>query len=445
MSSREPPANLEAEIGVLGGIMIDNEQLEAIRDVLQPEDFYKEFHRKIYRAILAVADRNDPIDLVHVTEIMRRRGDLRDEQDALVLVGIADEAPTAAYTESYARVVKEKSILRNLIHAAGGIMQKAFDQAEELEELLDSCQQEIYRVANTHTGQTYHDMHTITAEVLAYLDAMKSGGLSGLPTGFPDLDRLLSGLQPGSLNLLAARPSMGKTAWALSVAEYVALELKKGVLLYSLEMSRVQLALRLLSMRGKIDMQRIRNGQLGANDLNKATRVLEELAGSSIIIDDSSELSIMECRSRCRRIASRTPLSLIVVDYLQLMNASGTRISNREQEIGAISRGLKGIARELEVPVLALAQLSRDVEKRTNKRPVLSDLRESGSLEQDSDVVMFIYRDDYYAAKEHRESKHPNVAEIIVGKQRNGPTGTVELVYLDAHTRFRSMASAVGV
>lgn len=439
MESRTPPQDLEAEASVLGSVLLDNETFAVIEGTLTAEDFYKEGHRKIWRACVALFSKAEPMDLVTLTDELRRSGDLEKVGSIPYLIGLADSVPTAAYAESYARIVREKRTLRDLIAVSGSIMQTAYDQALPLEEILEKSEQGIYQLATTQTGENFSSMAQLAAEVSQNLSNLQtSGETPGIGTGFSKLDELMGGLEGGNLYILAARPSQGKTALALSITHNAARMGYRGAF-FSLEMSGMQLTKRLLAMEGRIDSQRLRSGDLSDRDWQRVADTLGRLSELGIHIDDSSQLSLAEFRSRSRRLAARHSLGFIVVDYLQLMSAPG---GNREQEISAIARGLKAVARELDIPVLALAQLSRAVESRPNKRPMLSDLRESGSLEQDADAVMFIYRDDYYREKLEPQIYEPDgKAEIIIGKQRNGPTGTVVLNYLNSHTRFTNAAT----
>ena len=420
--------------------MLDNDAYGLIEGSLTAQDFYKEGHRKIFGALASLFQKAEPMDLVTVTDMLRKNGDLEKVGSVAYLVGLADNVPTAAYVESYAAIVREKRVLRDLISASGSIMQTAYEQALPLEDILEKAEQAVYQLATTRTGENFASMPELAGELMKHLDDLqKTGVIPGISTGFSDLDRMMGGLEGGNLYILAARPSQGKTALSLSIAHNAARLGYHGAF-FSLEMSGLQLEKRLLAMEGRIDSQRLRTGDLSDRDWQRATDTLSRLSGLGLHVDDSPNLSIGEFRSRARRLASRQPVGFIVVDYLQLMNAPA---GNREQEIAAIARGLKAVARELNVPVMALAQLSRAVESRPNKRPMLSDLRESGSLEQDADAVLFIYRDDYYREKLEPNSYEPDgKAEIIIGKQRNGPTGTVILNYLNSHTRFVTPATA---
>lgn len=435
MESRTPPQDLEAEQSVLGSVLLDNEAFVVLDGTLSAEDFYKEAHRRIFWTLAALYGRGEPMDLVTLTDALRKAGDLDKVGNVPYLIGLADNVPTAAYVESYARIVREKRVLRDLISVSGQVMATAYDQALPLEEIIDQAERGMYALSSSQAGERFQTMPELAADFADRLKRLESGHSEGLSTGFGALDRMTSGgLQPGTFNILAARPSMGKTALALSIALNAA-KAGHAAAFFSLEMRAPQLEQRLVAMEGRIDMQRLRTGQLGDRDWRRAADTLSRLSELSLVVDDSPEITIGEFRSRSRRLAARMPLGLIVVDYLQLMRASG---GNREQEISAISRGVKATARELDIPVLALAQLSRAVESRPNKRPMLSDLRESGSLEQDADLAMFIYRDEYYDLNSEKQG----VAEVILGKQRDGPIGTVELAYLNSHTRFATLPSA---
>ena len=435
---RVAPHSVEAEASVLGSILLDNEVLVNHAASLIPEMFYREGHRKIFAAVRALADRGEPVDLVTLTEELRSRSQLDDVGGPAYLVGLADAVPTAAYAEAYLKIVEEKHTLRQLISASGKVMQLAYDAQLPLEELLDRAEQLIFDLSRQRDTSEFQAMDRLVHQTFEYITQLhSSGGIGGgLPSGFHDLDEQTTGLQPGSLNVLAARPSMGKTALALSIAQNVALRHKKAVAVFSLEMPAIQLALRLMCSEARVDMSRVRSGQLNERDYERLANAAGRLADARLIIDDAADLTIHELRGKCRRIiAQYGALDLVVVDYLQLMTAGGRGGGeNRQQEISTISRGLKSIARELDLPVLVLSQLSRQVESRPNHRPMLSDLRESGAIEQDADLVMFIYRDEYY----HKESSDKGLAEVIIGKQRNGPTDTIKLAFLGRYTKFES-------
>ena len=435
---RVPPQNLDAEQGVLGSIMLDSEAFPAIEGVLTADQFYKESHRKIFRAMEHLFRHGDPIDIIALGEELRRRDELESVGNFPYLVGLMEMTPTAAYAEYYAKVVAEKAVLRDLIGASGSIMQQAYDGSLPLEEILDMAEASIFQVSTAKQRHSFQGMSNLVNETFAYINEVHANPdpVSGLRTGFKDLDQLTAGLQPSSLNILAARPSMGKTAAALSIGQHAALREGKAVAVFSLEMSAVQLVTRMICSEARVDMSRIRAGQLSDRDFQRIADTSGRMSEAQMYIDDSSALSVTELRSRARKLKAEHDLGLVIIDYLQLMSGGSTE--NRQQEISNISRGLKSLARELNIPVLALSQLSRAVESRPNKRPMLSDLRESGAVEQDADLVMFIYRDEYYDP----HSEQQGIAEIIVGKQRNGPVGTVKLQFHGAHVRFNDLAQS---
>ncbi|MEX2502018.1 MAG: replicative DNA helicase [Trueperaceae bacterium] len=382
MESRTPPQNLEAEQSVLGSVLLDNEVYAALEGVLRPEQFYKESHRKLFRAMGRLFQRGEPIDLVTLSEELRQTGQLDEVGNVPYLVGLADAVPTAAYAESYARIVAEKAVLRDLIGASGKILQTAYDQAMPLDEVLDASEKAIFELASSKRAHVFGSMQDLVGDTFAYINELFANPdpVSGLRTGFRELDQMTAGLQPASLNVLAARPSMGKTAFALTIAQNVALRENATVGLFSLEMSGVQLVTRMLCSEARVDMSRVRNGQLSDRDFQRLADTAGRMSEAKIFIDDNADLTVMELRSRSRRLKAEHGIDLIVVDYLQLMSGGGSAgrygAENRQQEISSISRGLKALARELDIPVLVLSQLSRAVESRPNKRPMLSDLRE---------------------------------------------------------------------
>ncbi|MGQ9754091.1 MAG: replicative DNA helicase [Thermaceae bacterium] len=438
MPGRIPPHSLEAEGSVLGAILLDPIVLDELESLLpSPEVFYSEAHRRIYGAMRDVRTRGLPVDLVTLSEELSRRGELELVGGLSYLIALQESTPTAAYAEHYARIVAEKWALRRLIQAAGEAMRLAYEEAGSLDEILDQAGKKILDVALTEVQTEGRPIRELVHETFEHLEAIfqHKGDRNGVRTGFKDLDELIGTLSPGSLNIIAARPAMGKTAFALTIALHAA---KEGVpvAIYSLEMPAGQLVLRMLCSEARIDMNRVRQGALTDRDFSRLVDVAGRLSEMPIFIDDSPDLTLMELRARARRLLARENLGLIVIDYLQLISSPTGGGENRQQEIAAISRGLKGLAREMKIPILALSQLSRAVEARPNKRPMLSDLRESGSLEQDADLVMFIYRDEYY----NPLSEKAGIAEIIVGKQRNGPTGVVELQFHAQHVRFNDLA-----
>lgn len=439
-SGKQPPHSIEAEQSVLGAILLDHEVLDALEGLLPtPEAFYLEAHRRIYKAMQALRARRLPVDLVTLSEELRARGDLEAVGGLTYLVSLQESVPTALYAEHYARIVAEKWALRRLIHAAGEAMRLAYEEEGSVDEILDQAGRKVLEVALTGREEEGRPLRELVHETFEHIEALlqNKGETAGVRTGFKELDGLIGTLAPGSLNIIAARPAMGKTAFALTIAQHAALREGVPVAIYSLEMPAGQLVLRMLCSEARIDMNRVRQGNLTDRDFTRLVDAASRLSEAPIFIDDSPDLTLMELRARSRRLRAREKVGLVVVDYLQLISSPPSKNGeNRQQEIAAISRGLKGLARELSVPVLALSQLSRAVESRPNKRPMLSDLRESGSLEQDADLVMFIYRDEYY----HPHSEKAGIAEIIIGKQRNGPTGTVELQFHPQHVRFNDLA-----
>jgi len=443
VESRTPPANLDAEKSVLGSVLLDNDVFSSLEGTILADHFYKEGHRKIFRAMDRLYRRGEPMDLVTLTEELRQTGELEGVGSVPYLIGLADAVPTAAYAESYAKIVTEKSVLRDLIGASGQIMQRAYEQAAPLEQVLDEAESAIFELATSKRRSFFEGMPQLVTETFQHINELFANPdpVSGLRMGFKELDGLTAGLQRSSLNVLAARPSMGKTAFALTIALNAALREKKAVGIFSLEMSGVQLVTRMLCSEARVDMSRVRSGQLSERDFQRLADTAGKMSEAAVFIDDNADLTVMELRSRARRLMAEHDLGLIVIDYLQLMSGSQRSMSeNRQQEISTISRGLKALARELDVPVLVLSQLSRAVEARPNKRPMLSDLRESGAIEQDADLVMFIYRDEYYDP----HSEKQGIAEVIIGKQRNGPVGHVDLQFHNAHVRFNDLARSSG-
>jgi len=441
IEGRIPPHNLDAEASVLGSVLLDSEVLDRLEGLLSPEAFYKESHRKIWAAMSLLRARRDPVDLVTLSEELRTRGELEEIGGYSYLVGLSETTPTAAYAEYYGQIVAEKWTLRKLIGAAGEAMRMAYDEVGSLEDILDSAGRMVLEVSTQGAKSEFQAMRELVHETFEHIEWLheNKGQPDGVRSGFRELDSMIGGLTAGSLNIIAARPSMGKTAFALTIAQNVALRENLPVAIFSLEMPAIQLVTRMLCSEARVDMNRLRQGSLIDRDFSRLADVAGRLAEAPILIDDTSDLTLMELRARARRLHSQHSLGLVVIDYLQLMSGPGGGKNggeNRQQEIAQISRGLKGLARELGVPVIALSQLSRAVEARPNKRPMLSDLRESGSIEQDADLVMFIYRDDYY----NPHSEKAGIAEIIVGKQRNGPTGTAELQFHAQHVRFNDLA-----
>ncbi|NLX92104.1 MAG: replicative DNA helicase [Firmicutes bacterium] len=438
VSQKLPPQNLEAEQSVLGSMLIDKDALLEVGEILTSEDFYREVHQEIFRAIMHLADKNEPVDLVTICEELEKKNILEKVGGAAYLATLANITPTAAHAAYYAQIVREKAILRRLIRTATEIVAKSYDYVENVEEFLDEAEQAIFEVARRKDSRTFVPLKEALEETFEKLDQLKQkkGGITGLATGFFELDNLTSGLQDSDLIIVAARPSMGKTTLALNIAQEITVNNKKPVAFFSLEMSREQLAQRLLCSYGEIDAQRLRRGFLSADEWPKIARAVGPLSEAPLYIDDTAAISVMEMRAKARRLKMEKGLSAIFVDYLQLMK-SQEKAENRQQEISAISRSLKALAKELNCPVVALSQLSRAVEQRVDKRPILSDLLESGGIEANADVVLFIYRDDYY----YPETEKKHIAEIIVSKQRNGPTGKFELYFMDHFNKFLNLTN----
>lgn len=433
-----PPQSLSAEQSVVGSILIDKNALIKAMEILHPDSFYRDAHRFIYEACLGLFERGEPIDLITVTEELRKNNKLDAVGGSVYITDIINGVPTSANIESYAKIVEEKAVLRRLIEAATTIVGEAFEEPEEVDEVLDKAEKLIFDIALKRIKEGFHKIDSVIKTVLDRIDKLygRKENISGIPSGFPDLDKLTAGFQNSDLIIIAARPSVGKTALALNIAQNLGIKYKIPVAIFSLEMSKEQLAQRLLCSEAEIDAQRLKTGTLPDTGWKKLTRALGRLTESPIFIDDSASISSTEIRAKARRLKVEYGLGLVIVDYLQLMSGKA-RTENRVQEISAIARSLKTLARELEVPVIALSQLSRAIEQRTDRIPRLSDLRESGEIEQTADVVMFINRDEYY----NPASEKGNLAEIIIAKQRNGPTGSVELVFRKEIAKFSSKES----
>lgn len=432
------PQNIEAECGVLGSIIIDPEAIVQVADFLHADDFYRDAHHTIYEIILQLYEENQPADFITICDELERHSKLEDVGGASYITSLINAVPTSGNVEYYGRIVERTAILRRLIHAAGQIAAIAYEEVDA-DEALDKAEQLIFSIGQRHSRSDFSHMRDILFDYMNKLEQLheRRGTIVGVPTGFTDLDRLTGGLQKSDLIVLAARPGVGKTSLALSLAHNAAVKHQYSIALFSLEMSKEQLAQRLLSMDASIDQQRLRTGWIEEDEWSRIVYAMDTLSEANIWIDDTASISPMEMRSKARRLQAEHGIDLIIVDYLQLMQATvnGRRNENRVQEISEISRSLKGLAREFNMPVLALAQLSRAVESRQSKVPQLSDLRESGSIEQDSDIVMFIYRDDVY----NPESERKNIADVIVAKHRNGPVGEISLYFQPSQTRFRDL------
>ncbi len=441
---RIPPHSIEGESSVLGGLLLDNSAWDRVGDLLVDEDFYRYEHKLIYASVGALINASKPADVITVFEHLQSQGKADEVGGLSYLNSLAQYVPSAANVRRYAEIVRERSILRKLVKASDEIATNAFNpQGKPVATILDEAEQKIFKIGEqgSRMKQGFHSMDTLVVELLDRVTEMSENpnDITGVPTGFYDLDRQTSGFQAGDLIILAARPSMGKTALAINIAEHVALNEGLPVAVFSMEMGASQLAVRIVGSIGRIDQGHLRTGKLSDEEWPRLTEAIEKLRNISLHIDETPGLTVSELRANARRLARQCgKLGLIVVDYLQLMSVSTSmNDENRATAVGEISRGLKMLAKELQCPVIALSQLSRGVESRTDKRPMMSDLRESGAIEQDADVIMFIYRDEYYTKE---ACKEPGVAEVIISKQRNGPTGTVKLAFISRITKFESLA-----
>ena len=430
------PHNAEAERTVLGSVLVDNAAFNSAAEVLTRDDFYREAHRRIFDAMAALSERSQSIDLVTLKEELGRASALEAAGGAAYLASLVDGLPRIVNVDQWSRIIKEKAVLRNLIHASNRIVQSCYAAEDDASVILDRAEKSIFDIAERRIRQGFVAIKEIVKGSFRTIDQLSQSKdvVTGLPTGFVDLDEKTSGLQKGDLIIVAARPAMGKTSLCLNIAQNASQRTGETVGVLSLEMSKEQLVLRMLCADARVDAHRLRTGNLGEKDWARLAKAYADLSASKIFIDDSATLTPLEMRAKCRRLKAEHGLGLVIVDYLQLVTGAG-RIENRQQEIASISRSLKGLAKELECPVMALSQLSRAPEARTEKRPQLSDLRESGAIEQDADVVMFIYREEEYKATDENRG----IAEIIIGKQRNGPTGTVRLAFIKEFTRFENL------
>ncbi len=436
---RVPPQNLEAEQSVLGGILLDNQGLNAVLEIITARDFYSEAHRQIFEAAHNLSERGEPIDLITLSNALKDQKRLDKVGGAAYLAGLVDNVPSAANIRHYAKIVKEKAILRSLINTATEILGKTYETGADIDTVLDEAEQAIFAISEKKIRQAFFPLKEIVKDSFRTIEDLYSRKelVTGVPTGFDKVDDLTSGLQKADLIIIAGRPSMGKTAFALNIAQHVAMQTATPVCIFSLEMAKEQIAMRMLAATAKVDSQRIRKGFLGEMDWPKLTTAADSLSEAPIFIDDTAAITVLEMKAKARRLKAEHGLGLVIIDYLQLMR-SGTTKDSREQEISEISRSLKALAKELSVPVIALSQLNRQVEVRTNRRPQMADLRESGAIEQDADVIAFIYRDEVYNKAEDNPEK--GIAEIIIAKQRNGPTGTVKLAFLEKFTSFENLA-----
>ncbi|NMB33171.1 MAG: replicative DNA helicase [Clostridium sp.] len=433
---RIPPQNIQAEQSVLGALLLDKEVLSSVTEVISGQDFYRDDHKEIFEAVIDLYERAEPIDLITISEQLKARGTLDSIGGLEYLAYLANSVPTTANAKHYAGIVEEKSILRKLIRVSSEIVNMGYEASEEVSYVLDKAEQSIFDVMQKRNTQGFALIKEVLVDTFNRLEELynNKGHVTGIPTGFSDLDFKTSGLQKSDLVLIAARPAMGKTSFVLNIAQHVAIHGGVPVAVFSLEMSKEQLVNRMLCSEAMVDSQKIRTGKLDDNDWQKVARALGPLSDAPVYIDDTPGISVTEIRAKCRKLKIEKDLGLIVIDYIQLMQGRG-RGENRQQEISEISRSLKILAKEIDVPVLTLSQLSRAPEQRADHRPILSDLRESGAIEQDADIVMFLYRDDYY----NPETEKKNIAEVIIAKHRNGSTGVVELAWLGQYTKFANL------
>lgn len=437
-SHKLPPQHIEAEQSVLGGILIENEAINRVMELLGADDFYRDAHRKIFDALINLSERDEPADLITLTNELRKIDQLDSIGGASYLASLIDSVPTAANIEYYARIVKEKAILRKLIQTSTEIITQSYEDRGDVEGFLDEAERAIFEISEKRVRPSFYPIREIVKQSFTTIERLfkKKEAVTGVPSGFKELDRMTAGFQPSDLIIIAGRPSMGKTAFCLDVAEYAAIENKIPVAIFSLEMSKEQLVIRMLCSQANVEGTRLRTGYLTESDWPKLTIAAGNLSEAPIYIDDTAALSALELRAKARRLKSEYGLGMVIVDYLQLMKGR-SRVESRQQEISEISRSLKALAKELNIPVIAVSQLSRKTEERTGNRPQLSDLRESGAIEQDADLILFIYRDEVY----NRAEDNPNrgKAEVIIGKQRNGPIGKIDLAFLDKFTTFKDL------
>jgi len=440
-SFKVPPQNLEAEQSILGGILLENSSINGALEILSKGDFYNEAHRKIFSTIIELSEKNEPVDLITLSNALKDKSMLDSVGGTSYLASLVDNVPSAANVANYAKIVKEKAILRGLIGSATDIINSCYETGSDVDEVLDKAEHSIFEISENKVRPSFYQIRDIVKDSFRAIEDLyaRKELITGVPTGFERIDDLTSGLQKSDLIIIAGRPSMGKTSLALNIAQFAALEGQTPVAIFSLEMSKEQLAFRLLASEAKVDSQRLRKGFLGETDWPKLTTAAGRLSEAPLYIDDTPAITILEMKAKSRRLKADAGLGLIVVDYIQLMRAGGYR-DNREQEISEISRSLKALAKELKVPVIALSQLNRKVEDRPNRRPQMADLRESGAIEQDADVIAFIYRDEVYNKSEDNTEK--GLAEIIIAKQRNGPIGIVKLAFLEKFTSFENLAHA---
>ncbi len=437
-SHKLPPQNIDAEQSVLGGILIDNAAMHKVMEILSLDDFYRESHRKIFDALINLSEKDEPADLITVTNELRKGNQLEVVGGASYVASLIDSVVSAANIEYYARIVKEKSILRKLIETSTDIITQSYEDQTDVETLLDEAERSVFEISQNKVKPSFYPIREIVKESFKTIERLyeKKELITGVPSGFKDLDQKTAGFQPSDLIIVAGRPSMGKTAFCLNLAQYAAIEKRIPVAIFSLEMSKEQLVIRMLCSEANVEATRLRTGFLTQSDWPRLTLAAGHLSDAPLYIDDSAALSVLELRAKARRLHAEYGLGMIFIDYLQLMKGRA-KAESRQQEISEISRSLKALAKELRIPLVAVSQLSRRTEERQGMRPQLSDLRESGAIEQDADLILFIYRDEVY----NRSEDNPNrgKAEVIIGKQRNGPTGKVELAFLDKITTFKDL------
>lgn len=445
VAERKLPHNLEAERSVLGAILLHNDAFNTAAEVVDSSDFFRDAHRRIFDKMVKLAERGDAIDLVTLKEELTRSSELDEVGGPAYISALVDGVPRSTNVEHYARIIKEKATLRSLIYSANKILTNAYDAEEEADTILDQAESAIFAIADKKVRDGFVSLKDLAETSLDTIEKLASRKelVTGVPTGFTDLDEMTSGLQPSDIVIVAARPSMGKTSLVLNMAQHVGTKTDMTVGIFSLEMSKEQLFLRMLTGEARIDAHRLRGGFLGERDWGKLSQALGTLSEARIFIDDTPSIGVLEMRAKCRRLQAEHGLHMIIIDYVQLMQGRG-RFENRTLELASISRSLKGLAKELRVPVIVLSQLSRATESRSDHRPQLSDLRESGALEQDADVVVFIYREDQYADKNAPPTESTGTAELIIAKQRNGPTGVVKLAFIREFTRFENLAHGAG-
>ncbi len=437
-SHKLPPQNVEAEQSVLGGILIENEAVNKVMEILTADDFYRDAHSRIFNALISLSERDEPADLITLTNELRKIDQLDSIGGASYLASLIDSVPTAANIEYYAKIVKEKAILRKLIQTSTEIITQSYQDRGDVEGFLDEAERAIFEISEKRVKPSFYSIRDIVKESFKTIERLfeKKELVTGVPSGFKELDRYTAGFHASDLIIVAGRPSMGKTALCLNLSQYAAIEKRIPVAIFSLEMSKEQLVIRMLCSEAQVEGTRLRTGFLTESDWPKLTLAAGNLSDAPIFIDDSAAISVLELRAKARRLKGEHGLGMLIIDYLQLMKGR-TRVESRQQEISEISRSLKALAKELNIPVIAVSQLSRKTEERTGNRPQLSDLRESGAIEQDADLILFLYRDEVYNRSEDNPNK--GKAELIIGKQRNGPIGKIELAFLDKFTAFKEL------